>query len=361
MPLHKLQALKFCLLALFFFVPDAAAQGASSGPDVIVQPATIQPLQTRIEALGTVIANESINLTSNVTKTVTRINFDDGQRVNKGDVLVQMTSNEEEALLAEAGFTREEAGKQLERVRSLVARDAASRSLLDQRQREYEAAGARYKAIESRLQDLRLIAPFSGVVGLRNISVGALVSPGDVITTLNDDSRMKLDFTVPSVYLKNLKAGLPIKARSRDLGDQVVEGEVFSIDNRIDTVTRAITVRAILPNENRELKQGMLMSLELHTDHRDALVISESALIPLGSQNFVFVIRKEGEDTRVERIPVTIGQRLQGSVEILAGLAAGDLVVTHGLQKIRSGQSVNVIAEQTGRESLVDLLNRKRL
>ena len=361
MPLHKLQALKFCLLALFFFVPAAAAQGASSGPDVIVQPATIQPLQTRIEALGTVIANESINLTSNVTKTVTRINFDDGQRVNKGDVLVQMTSNEEEALLAEAGFTREEAGKQLERVRSLVARDAASRSLLDQRQREYEAAGARYKAIESRLQDLRVFYNLSGVVGLRNISVGALVSPGDVITTLNDDSRMKLDFTVPSVYLKNLKVGLPIRARSRDLGDQVVEGEVFSIDNRIDTVTRAITVRAILPNENRELKQGMLMSLELHTDHRDALVISESALIPLGSQNFVFVIRKEGEDTRVERIPVTIGQRLQGSVEILAGLAEGDLVVTHGLQKIRSGQSVNVIAEQTGRESLVDLLNRKRL
>lgn len=358
MPLHSLRAVTFCILVLLMCPLRLFAQ---SEPDVIVQRATLQSLQTRLEALGTVIANESIRLTSNVTKTVTSINFEDGQRVNKGDVLVEMTSNEEQALLDEARFTHEEARKQLERVRSLVERNAASRSLLDQRQREYEAAGARYLALESRLKDLRLVAPFSGVVGLRNISVGALVSPGDLITTLNDDSRMKLDFTVPSIYLRSLQIGLPIKARSRDLGDLLVEGEVFSIDNRIDSVTRAITVRAILPNEQQELKQGMLMSLELFADQRESLVISESALVPLGNQNFVFVIRPEEGKTRVERIPVTIGQRLQGVVEILAGLEANDAVVTHGLQKIRTGQFVNIIAEQTGRESLADLLNQKHI
>lgn len=357
MPLRFLQAATFRFLVLSVCPVLAFAQS----PDVIVQSATVQSLQTRLEALGTVVANESIQVTSNVTKTVTKINFEDGQRVKQGDVLVEMTSNEEQALLNEAGFNREEARKQLERVRSLVARDAASRSLLDQRQREYEAAGARYAALESRLKDLRLVAPFSGVVGLRNISVGALVSPGNLITTLNDDSRMKLDFTVPSVYLRSLKIGLRIKASSRDLGGRVFDGEVFSIDNRIDPVTRAITVRAILPNEDQQLKEGMLMSLELYTDQRDALVISESALVPLGSNNFVFIIRHQDGKALVERIPVTIGQRLQGAVEITAGLEVNDQVVTHGLQKIRSGQTVNVIAEQSGRESLTDLLNQKHI
>jgi len=359
MPLHVMRAAIFCVLMPFILPVSAVAQG--KGPEVIVQSAKIQTLQNRIEALGTVRANESIRLTSNVSKTVTRINFDDGQRVTKGDVLVEMTSGEEQALLDEARFHREEAGKQLERVRTLVATNAASRSLLDQRQREYEAAGARYAAIDSRLRDLRLLAPFSGVVGLRNISVGALVTPGSLITTLNDDSKMKLDFTVPSVYLRSLKVGLPIHARSGDLGNKNFQGEVFSIDNQIDYVTRAITVRALLPNDQLELKQGMLMSLELFADQRESLVISESALVPLGSNNYVFVVEKNGDTTTVDRRQVTIGQRLQGAVEILSGIEEHDQVVTHGLQKIRSGQTVNVIAEQSGGESLVELLNRNHI
>lgn len=327
--------------------------------EVIVQSAQEQQLQTRIEALGSLRANESIRLTSNVTKTVTRINFDDGQRVRKGDVLVEMTSAEEQALFDEARFNTDEAKKQLDRVRSLVARSAASESLLDQRVREYESARARSAALESRLKDLRLDAPFDGVVGLRNISVGALVSPGDLITTLNDDGKMKLDFTVPAVFLRSLRVGLPITANSNDLGDKKFIGEIYSIDNQIDPVTRAITVRALLPNPERELRQGMLMLVELYADQRNALVVSESALVPLGSNNYVFVIEQQDSITSVVRKEVKIGQRMQGYVEVLSGLERGDRVVTHGLQKIRSGQQVRVIAEESGEESLVDLLNNK--
>src|SRR5690606_3642620 len=166
-----------------------------------------------------------------------------------GDVLVEMTSAEELALLDEARTNAEEARKQLERVESLAQQGAASQSLLDQRVREHESAKARYAAIEARLQDLRLQAPFSGFVGLRNISLGALVRPGDLITTLNDDSRMKLDFTVPAVYINELGTGLAISARSRVFPGEVFEGEVFSIDNQVDPITRAITARALLPNE----------------------------------------------------------------------------------------------------------------
>ena len=274
--------------------------------------------------------------------------------VSPGQVLVEMTSREESALLEEARFNADEAKKQLDRVRELTKRGAASQSLLDQRVREFEAARARYNATESRLKDLVLLAPFSGVVGLREVSVGALVSPGNQITTLNDDSKMKLDFTVPAIYLRSVSVGLPIVAKSGDLGNKVFQGEVFSIDNQIDEVTRSIKVRALLDNKDHELKQGMLMLVDLKAASRDALVISESALVPLGSNNFVFVVKEEGGNMIVDRRQIVIGERLAGSVEVLSGLSAGDKLVTHGLQKIRQGQKVSILGE----ESLVDKESR---
>lgn len=348
---------KIIFLGLLAAAFPLAVQAADTHTKVIVQSAEIQTLQDRIEALGSLRANESIRLTSKVTKTVVDIHFDDGQRVRKGDLLVAMTSAEEQALLAEAEIHANEAQKQYERVKSLVASRAASQSLLDQRLREYESARARHLALNARLDDLRLLAPFDGVVGLRNISVGALVSPGELITTLNDDSKMKLDFTIPAVYLQSLQVGLPIIARSKALADKVFEGKIFSIDNQVDPVTRAITVRALLPNPKAELKQGMLMSVELYSNKRQALVVSESALVPFGSSNFVFVAHPQGEQSVVERRPVTIGQRLHGEVEILSGLNEHEKVVTHGLQKIRDGSTVKVIAEETGKEGLSELIN----
>jgi membrane fusion protein (multidrug efflux system) len=357
MPIPSLRIITLSFLSVIAL--SATAQAQPQAVDVIVQSVQQQSLQTRIEALGSLRANESIRLTSNVTKTVTRINFDDGQRVQKGDVLVEMTSAEEQALFDEARFNTDEAKKQLDRVRSLVANGAASESLLDQRIREYESARARSAALESRLKDLRLNAPFDGAVGLRNISVGALVSPGDLITTLNDDSKMKLDFTVPALFLRSLRTGLPITANSHDLGDKSFAGEIYSIDNQIDPVTRAITVRALLPNPEQELRQGMLMLVELYADQRNALIVSESALVPLGGSNFVFVIQQQDSATNVVRKEIQIGQRMQGYVEVLSGLELGDKVVTHGLQKIRSGQQVRIAAEESGQESLVELLNNK--
>lgn len=362
---YLLTGMRVVLFGTFAFASSAYAQPpVDKAVEVIVQVTSTKNLTTTIEALGTLRANESITLTSNDTKKVTRINFEDGQRVQKGQVLVEMTSREESALLEEARFNADEAKKQLDRVQELAKRGAASQALLDQRVREFEAARARYNATESRLKDLVLLAPFSGVVGLREVSIGALVSPGDQITTLNDDSKMKLDFTVPAIYLRSLSVGLPIVSKSGDLGNKVFQGEVFSIDNQIDAVTRSIKVRALLDNKDHELKQGMLMLVDLKAASRDALVISESALVPLGSNNFVFVLNEA--DGTVERRQITIGERLAGSVEVLSGLGVGDKLVTHGLQKIRPGQKIKVLAEEksaaekTGESThLSDLIKQK--
>lgn len=349
LPRHRLGlfCIAFLCAVLLCIVPKLHAQPPSDKlVEVIVQAASIKNMTTKIEALGNLRANEAITLTPNVTKTITRLNFEDGQRVRKGYVLVEMTSREESALLEEARFNTDEAKKQLDRVEALAKSGAAAQSLLDQRIREYEAARARYNATESRLKDLILVAPFDGVVGLRNTSVGALVSPGDKITTLNDDNKMKLDFTVPAVYMRNLAQGLPIVAKSRDLGDKVFNGQIFSIDNQIDEATRSIRVRAMLDNKDHELKQGMLMQVELYAAPRDAVLISESALVPLGSNNFVFVLKEEAGAWTVERRKIQIGERLPGAVEVIEGIAMGEKLVTHGLQKIRAGQKVKILREE---------------
>lgn len=347
-----------CFLTVALLLLAGWVQAQAPDPEVVVQSAARDTIRNRIEALGTLRANESIRLTSNTTKTVTRLNFEDGQRVKQGQVLVEMTSAEELALLDEARTNAENAERQLNRVRSLVDQGAASQSLLDDRQREYESARARFQAIQSRLDDLRLKAPFDGVVGLRNISVGALVTPGDLITTLNDDSQMKLDFTLPAVHMRSVEKGLEITARSRGLGDRVFEGEVYSIDNQVNPVTRSIVVRALLPNDEGLLKQGLLMRVELFSREREAIVISEAALMSEGREHYVYVVEGNEGDYRAQKRTVTLGQRYPGRVEIIEGLEADERVITHGLQKVRSGQVVRIMAEESGGEPLEDLLKR---
>jgi membrane fusion protein (multidrug efflux system) len=334
--------------------------------DVIVQTVAVHNLQNNIEALGNLRANESTLLTAKVAKTVTRINFDDGQRVKKNDILVSMANAEEAALMDEARLTADEAKKQLERIKALSKTGAVSPSLLDQRAREYEAARAHFFSLEARFNDLFIRAPFDGVLGLRSVSVGSLIAPGQTITTINDDSKMKLDFTVPAVYLRSLRKGLPIEAKSYDLGEKIFKGEIYSIDNQLDEATRSIKIRAILDNPKQELKQGLLMTVVLHADMRKALVISEAALVPLGSNNFVFVLKKNKDEKTwvTENRQIQIGQRYKGSVEVLSGLNEGEKVVTHGLQKIHAGQTVNISAEQSNDENkktehLSDLLEQK--
>jgi membrane fusion protein (multidrug efflux system) len=327
------------------FVAGAAWAQEKPAPQVIVAQVREMAFEDRIEALGTLKANESVQLTVNVTETVTAIHFDDGQRVEEGETLVEMTSHEEHALLEEARANLDEARRQFNRVRRLESQGIEAQSLLDQRRREVETARARLAAIESRLADRLIKAPFSGVLGLRNISVGALVETGDVITTLDDDRVMKLEFAIPSTYLAGLSLGLPIRAHNRAYGERIFEGQVKAIDSRVDPINRSLRVRAVLSNPERILKPGMLMTVELLRNQRQTLVIPEAALMPKGSDHFV--LRLSGEPPLVEKRRVRIGSRRPGEVEVLEGLNAGDLVITHGMEKARVGGAIRI----KGRES----------
>lgn len=339
-----------------------AQQGGAAGArpaSVVVSVAAKQPLADAVEALGTLRANESVTLMAAVTEMVTAVNFTDGQRVEAGTVLAEMTSAQEKAQLAQERAIVAEARRQLERIEPLVRQGASSQSVLDVRRREYETARARLLAVESQLQDHLVVAPFSGVLGLRNISVGALVRPGDPVATLDDDSVMKLDFNIPSLFLNALEPDMPVEARAREFGERVFKGTISSIDSRIDPVTRAIAVRALIPNEDRALRPGLLMSVRLQSHSREAIVLPEKSLIPEGRDSYVLVVDETQDPPVVKKTKIEVGARFPGSVEVTGGVDEGDLIVTHGAMLVRDGQPVSVMArEKEGGENLPDILER---
>ena len=345
------------LLALVFVISPAVVAAPPKPAAVIAAEVRLAPFVDRVEALGTLRANESVEITANVTETVMAIHFDDGQRVEQGDLLVELTSAEQHALLREAQVRIDEAERQYQRVRALVEQRSASESLLDERRRDLDTARAALLAIESRLADRLVKAPFAGVLGLRNISLGALVRPGDSITSLDDDRVMKLDFAVPSLFLTSLIPGLPIEARSRDYGERVFEGVVRSVDSRVDPVTRSIQVRALIPNPDLSLKPGLLMQVDLLRNPREAMVVPEAALLHQGTSHYVIVATPEG---LAERRAVEVGARRKGEVEIVSGLTVGERVVTHGNDKVRPRQALTVQVEREGAEGLQALSGAAR-
>lgn len=338
---QRLRLMLLALLVLGMCTPLVArAQDGKAPVPVVVMDAKLIPFRDRVEALGTLRANESVVLTAVVADKISAIKFEDGDRVEKDQVLVEMVTAEETALLAETRSTQEEAKSQFERSQSLTTRRLAPETILDQRRRDYQTAKARVAAMEARLSDRILKAPFAGRIGLRTVSVGSLVTPGDVIARIEDDSVMKLDFSVPSTFIATLKPGLDIVASARGLDGQEFKGKVASVDNRVDENTRTIRVRAMLPNPDRVLVPGLLMHIDLFKNPREAVAVKEEAIVPIGGDTYVFVVDKE--KSVVERRRIETGTRRPGVIEVTSGLKAGETVVSDGTMKLRPGAAIKI-------------------
>ena len=315
----------------------SAARAVSAGPLRVVSIAAEQvALTDEIEALGTARANEAIDVTAKVTSLVRAINFEEGQSVEAGQVLVELEAREARAQLALAKATLAESRSQYARRQRLAATQAVSASELDALEAKQQVDTANVAAAEARLDDLVIRAPFPGRLGLRRVSVGSLVTPGTIITTLDDTRTMKLDFSVPESFLATLHPGLAIEARSVAWPAEPFRGEVATIDTRVDRVTRAITVRAVIGNEKMMLRPGMFMTVRLTQAPRQTVVVPEESIVPERGEQYVWVV----SDARAERRKVEIGVRRPGRVEIVAGLTAGERVVTQGTQRLTPGSAV---------------------
>ncbi len=296
-----------------------------------------KPWSDAIEALGTARANESVMVTAKVTETVVRVNFQDGDLVEAGDVLVDLSGRAEVAGLAEAAASYRESERLFQRQQQLTAQKLIPASQLDTQRAAMETARARLDATRARLSDRVITAPFTGVLGFRQVSPGTLVSPGTTIASLDDVSVMKLDFAVPEAYLAALSAGQPITAISNAYPDREFTGVVTTVDSRIDPATRAVTVRAEIPNPDRLLRPGMLLTLRVFQPERQALVVPEISVIQVAQRAHVFRVLP---DDTVEQVNVTLGHRRRGEVEVLEGLSAGDRIVVDGTVKLRQGSAV---------------------
>jgi membrane fusion protein (multidrug efflux system) len=320
---------------------DPGEVAANAPIAVVTAEAAIHPMAIEIEAVGTTRANESVQVTSKASNVVTAIHFTDSQVVSRGDVLAEMDDAQAQAALAEAQASLTDSESQYNRTRDLVSRELLSQAELDQIEAQLKANQARVAAAQAGLDDTIVRAAFDGRTGFRQVSVGSFVSPGTPITTLDDTSIIKLDFTVSENFLFVLKPGLAVSASSAGLPDRAFTGRVTNIESRVDPVTRSITVRAEIPNPDETLRQGMFMTVKLEGEPEPALLVPEGAIVPEQGRTYVFVVR----DGIAEQLEVRTGKRRPGEVQIVDGLAAGDRVIVEGTQNVRDGSVVEDVTD----------------
>jgi membrane fusion protein (multidrug efflux system) len=314
--------------------PPGGGRQGGGGPDVVAvvtQPVAQRQLQVDIEAVGTARANESVSVTSKISNTVTAIRFKEGQLVQRGSVLVEFDPAQAQADLAAAQAALIESRANYDRSKALANTQVLSASQVDQIEAVHKANEARVAAAQARLNDTVIRAPFTGRTGLRRVSVGSLVNPGTMITTLDDSSLIKIEFTVPQAHQHVLREGLAVTAQASGLPGRTFEGKVITVDSRVDPVTRAISVLAGIANEDGALKPGTFMSVRMHSTPTAALLIPEAAVVPEQGRMFAFVV----ENGVALKREIAIGRRRPGEVEIAGGLEQGQRVIVEGAMKVR--------------------------
>jgi len=315
-------------------------------PVVTAAPVAAARFVDRIEAVGTARAREQVTLSAPVTERILRLNFTDGGYVRAGQIIAVLNQGQQAAALQDAQARARNAGQQLARLEQLKDRGFATNANLDAQVAAAASAQAQAAQARASIGDRVIRAPFSGFASLRMISAGAVVTAGTEIATISDTSEIKLDFPVPETILSSLAVGQPIVARAAAYPDQPFRGRIATVDPVIDPATRAVLVRAILPNPDGRLKPGMLMTVGIESRIRTAPAIPELAAVGEGDQRFVYRLQP---DETVKRVVVRIGAREGNRVEVVEGLSLGDRIVTEGVVKLTDGMKVRLAGPANAR------------
>ncbi|AQR61450.1 efflux transporter periplasmic adaptor subunit [Brevundimonas sp. LM2] len=321
--------------------------GGPGGPGGRAQAVAAAVVGTRsfsdqIDVLGVARGERSVNITSSSSELITRVLFQDGQRVTAGTPLVELQAREEEAGIIEARARVGLAQQQYQRYSTLGEQGYAPRMMVEQYRAELASARASLQAAEARQGDRSIRAPFSGVLGLSSVTAGTLINPGAVITTLDAIDTIRVDFPVPERYINVLRTGLPITATADAFGDQPFEGRIALIDTRINEQTRAVIARAEFPNPGYRIRPGMLVRVAVQQGQRQSTAVPEAAIQYEGDGAFVYRIAGGEEGSTAQRVEVETGVVENGFVEILSGLRAGERIVASGLNRIQPNSPVTV-------------------
>jgi membrane fusion protein (multidrug efflux system) len=312
--------------------------GGGGSVAVVVTPVVAETFVDSFTALGNAEANEAVDIVARVSSAITGIHFVEGQRVERGTLLVELDDREIAADFAVAKAAFDKVSGQYERSKSQGKTQVVSAGELEDLAADVRRAKADMQSAQARLDYCSIRAPIAGFVGLRNVSPGDLVGMDTVITTLDDTDLIKLNFSMPEIFLANIKTGMQVAAATSVYPNKTFSGEVISLDTRIDPVTRSITVIAVINNPDGILLPGMFMTVDLQRSRAGVLLIPEEALAPRSGRQFVFVV----VDGVAEEREIKLGIRAPGRAEVAAGLQVGEQVVIEGIQKIRPGSQVTV-------------------
>jgi membrane fusion protein (multidrug efflux system) len=311
---------------------------------VVTEVAKFQQYAAPIEAIGTARARESVFITSRVSGRVSRIFLTEGARAAKGDALVLLEDDAERAGFRSATAAAAEAQAQLDRLQSLAERGLVSQYERDRQRRTVETTQAELELSRVMLDQRTIRAPFSGVVGFRQVSPGALIQPGAPIVSLDFSDDMRVQFSVPETLIASVHRSDPVEAVSAAYPARTYIGRIEARGTRVDEVTRAVPAQAMFDNRDGTLLPGMLLTVRVRAKPRRLTYIPEAALAPDRMRQFVWRIDAGGAAQRVE---VTTGVREQGWVEILTGIDAGDRVVIEGVENLRPGVAVREVARDS--------------
>lgn len=336
--------------------PAEKAKGPGGPPTVNVVAFKSKPtdLTDKISIVGTLESNERVNIQSEVSGTIERINFEEGQLIKAGDLLFEIDKEKLRASYDQARANLKLAETTASRYKNLVQSKAVSQQEYDQTVATLESNRATVALAREQLDDATIVAPFDGITGERLVSEGQFVTQGTALGSLYNQDPMKVNFHVPERYLGEIRQGQTIAMRVAAFKDKTYEGKVYFISPNIDETTRTALVKARVPNPERTLRSGMFANLELILDvKKDAIVIPETALIIKGDSVSVYTV---GEDDTVALRTVTVGTRRKGMVEIVSGLDAEEVVVTEGYQKIGPGSKVNVRFEDLTEKKFYEII-----
>lgn len=324
--------------------PARGGPPAGFAMPVEASPVRVGTSQRQVLAVGTLRSNESVIIRPEVAGRIIQIGFIEGQKIKKGQILLQLDSSIERAELVQAQAQLVLAKANYERADELVKRNAGTGRALDEARAALRTGEASVQLSQARLDKFTLLAPFDGMLGLRKVSVGDYVSGGAEIVNLEMVDPLKVDFRVPELFLATLRTGQKAAISVDAMPDRKFEAEVFAIDPLVDQAGRSVVIRARIPNPDDSLRPGLFARVVLTIEERkNAVFVAEQSLVPVGDQHFLFkVVDKDGAKF-VAWTKVKIGERRKGEVEIIEGLVAGDVVVTAGLLKVRDGMPVQIV------------------
>lgn len=323
--------------------PPAAQQQARVTP-VAVAAAVRQDVPVMRRAVGSIQAVNAIDVTAEVPGFIAAINFEEGQRVRKGDVLIQLDQDQAEAELAAATARRDRIRSEFQSIQQLQQRGAATEKEFQDIRTELQEAEANARVAEIALADHTILAPFDGQVGLRQQSLGSYVQPGDPLTTLASVDPIEVAFELPEQDLGKLAAGLPVTVQPAAFGDRRFAGDVTAVDARVDPATRTVRVMGRLDNADGVLKPGMFVNVNLTVEtRRDAVVVPETAVLQRGAAAVVYIV----QDGKAAERAVVLGQRRAGLVEVREGLDSGAVVITSDQGQVRNGAAVQASPDRT--------------